>query len=104
MPRVYRDKEVFFETFGEQHEVEGKLIWIVVDNFELLKRQIKQGIKVEEFGISDSQMHFYAKCEDLPPRRPSGNFLDIDGRVFDISDWKEDEGMADITLSISAHM
>ena len=104
MPRVYRDRDVFFETFGERHTGEGEEIWIVVDDFELLKRQIKQGIKVEEFGISDSQIHFYAKREDLPPRKPSGNFIDIEGRIYIISDWREDEGIFEITASISMHM
>lgn len=104
MPRLYRDRETFFETFGERHNVDGKEIWIVADDFELLKRQVKQGIKVEEFGISDSQIHFYAKREDLPPRKPSGEVIEIEGRIFVVSDWLEDEGISEITASVATLM
>lgn len=99
--QMKRDNDLFFEAYGEYHYVFGEKILIVCDEFELTKRQVKQGISAAEFGISDSMAHFYARCCDLPPRKPANERIDIDDRIFIINDWSEDEGIAEIAASVS---
>lgn len=79
--------------FGEMFRVEGKQIPIVLDNDELKQRQGGQDLAVAESGTL-----FYARSEDLPPRRAPGSNLNINGRECIIDDWQEDMGIATITL------
>ena len=81
------------EFFGEAFRVEGKSITIVLDNDELKHRQGGQDLAVAESGTL-----FYARVEDLPPRRAPGSNLNINGRECIIDDWQEDMGMATIVL------
>ena len=48
--------------------------------------------------MADSATLFYARSEDLPPRRAPGSTLSINGRVCTIDDWQEDMGMATVAL------
>ena len=86
---VFLDQEFFGETF----RVEGKKIPVVLDNHELKHRQGGQDLAVAESGTL-----FYAKTEDLPPRRAPGSNLNVNGRECIIDDWQEDMGMATIVL------
>lgn len=79
--------------FGETFRVEYKHIPIVLDNDELKRRQGGQDLAVAESGTL-----FYAKVEDLPPRRAPGSNININGRECIIDDWQEDMGMATIIL------
>ena len=81
------------EAFGEKYRVEDKEIYIVVDNDELKARQGGQ-----DLAVAESSTLFYAKCEDLPPRKAPGSSLNINGRECIIDDWKVDAGMATIAL------
>ena len=81
------------EEFGEVYRIEGKAIPIVVDNDELKERQGSQ-----DLAVAESATLFYAKTADLPPRRPAGENLNVNGRECLIDDWKEDMGMATIVL------
>ncbi len=93
---VQRDrKRVFLNMleFGEEYNVEGNIIQIVVDNDELKRRQSGQDLSVTE-----SAALFYAASEDLPKRRTAGETLTINGREHLIDDWQEDMGMATVIL------
>ena len=79
--------------FGTQAEVEGRVITIVLDNDELKERQGGQ-----DLAVAESNTLFYARCEDLPPRRLPGSSLNVNGRECIIDDWQEDMGMATIVL------
>ena len=79
--------------FGEMFRVEGKTIPVMLDNDELKQRQGGQDLAVAESGTL-----FYAKVEDLPPRRVPGSVLNVNGRECTIDDWQEDMGMATIVL------
>lgn len=81
------------EFFGETFTVEGKDIPLVIDNDELKARQGGQ-----DLAVADSATLFYARSEDLPPRRAPGSSLSINGRVCTIDDWQEDMGMATVAL------
>ena len=93
---VARDRlGVFLDlnTFGEMCRVEGKQIHIVLDNDELKERQGGQ-----DLAVAESATLFYARCEDLPPRRPAGQCLNVNGRECIIDDWQQDMGIATIVL------
>ena len=79
--------------FGEEAIVEKRAITIVVDDDELKKRQGGQ-----ELAIAESGTLFYARAEDLPPRRAPGSSLNINGRECIVDDWREDMGMATVIL------
>ena len=81
------------DEFGEIYRVEGKHIPIVVDTDELKVRQGGQ-----DLAVAESSTLFYARSEDLPPRKAPGSSLNINGRECIIDDWKEDNGMATIVL------
>ena len=92
---VAADRDVFidFDFFGEIYRVEGKNITIVVDNDELKERQGGQ-----DLAVAESAALFYARTEDLPPRRAPGENLNINGRECIIDDWQEDMGIATVVL------
>lgn len=80
-------------TFGEMYRVEGKQIPIVLDNDELKERQGGQ-----DLAVAESATLFYARVEDLPPRRPAGQCLNVNGRECIIDAWQQDMGIATIVL------
>lgn len=86
---VFLDRSFFGETF----RVEGQEIPIVLDLDELKARQGGQ-----DLAVAESATLFYAREEDLPPRRPAGQSLNVNGRECLIDDWKVDMGMATIVL------
>lgn len=93
---VAADRSTVFldpEIFGEECRIEGKTITIVLDNDELKKRQGGQDIAVAE-----SATLFYARVEDLPPRRAPGQSMNINGRECLVDDWSVDMGMATVVL------
>ena len=81
------------DTFGTLCRVEGKEISIMLDNDELKERQGGQDLAVAESGTL-----FYACSADLPPRRPAGQLLNVNGRECIIDAWSEDMGMATVVL------
>lgn len=81
------------DFFGEMHRVEGKLIPLMIDNDELKERQGGQ-----DLAVAESSTLFYARAEDLPPRRAPGSSININGRECLIDDWSEDMGMATVVL------
>ena len=87
--RVFLDPELVGETF----RVEGKDITLVLDNDELKARQGGQ-----DLAAAESATLFYARKEDLPPRRAAGSTLSVNGRLCTIDDWQEDMGMATVVL------
>lgn len=93
---VKRDRSTVFidlDFFGKMCRVEGRSIPIVLDVDELKKRQGGQ-----DLAVAESSTLFYAKVEDLPPRRPAGQNLNINGRECIVDDWKEDMGIATVVL------
>lgn len=81
------------DTFGVMYRVEGKSIPIVIDTDELKARQGGQ-----DLAVAESSTLFYARSEDLPPRKAPGSSLNINGRECIVDDWKEDMGMATVVL------
>ena len=88
-------KRVFIDLdfFGEWHRIEGKEIAIIIDSDELKERQGGQ-----DLAVAESATLFYARKEDLPPRRSSGSVLNVDGRECIIDAWSEDMGISTVVL------
>lgn len=85
--------------FGEEHRVEGKTITAMLDDDTLRERQGGQ-----ELGVAESSLLLFAAVEDLPPKRPAGEGLNVDGREYIINDWREDMGIATIALGQTVTM
>lgn len=82
-----------FDTFGERLTVEGREIVVVIDNDTLQTMQAGQ-----DLAVAESCTLFYAKPDDLPPRRIPGSSLFVNGRTCTIDKWTEEMGMATIVL------
>ena len=81
------------DFFGELARVEGKQIPIIMDTDELKERQGGQDLAVAESGTL-----FYAREEDLPPRRAPGQSLNVNGRECIVDAWEENMGIATVVL------
>lgn len=79
--------------FGDRYIIEGREIYIVVDNDELKERQGGQ-----DLAVAESATLFYARTADLPPRRAAGENLNVNGRECIVDDWQEDMGMSTVVL------
>ena len=93
---VARDRAAVFldtEFFGDKYRVEGKEISIVLDEDKLKERQDGQ-----DLAVAESATLFYARVEDLPPRRSPGQCLRINGRDCIIDSWSQDMGIATVVL------
>lgn len=90
-----RDLAVFLNTgeFADLRMVEGREIAVVPDS---------EGLKemADKLGIVDATLLIYAAMEDLPPRKPPGALLNVDGVDYTIEQWDENKGMAAIALSM----
>ena len=86
-------QDLFFnlDDFAETHEVEGAEIDIVIDRDELQKKKI-------ELGITEGDILFYARKDDLPKRKSPGAFINLDGREYILVDWVENLGVSCLTL------
>ena len=93
---VAEDRERTFldlDFFGQSAQIEGKTISIMLDDDTLQELQGGQ-----DLAVAESSTLFYARSEDLPPRRPSGHSLTVNGRLCTIDKWTEEMGMATIVL------
>ena len=88
-------KSVFLDLdfFGEMFTVEGKSIPIMLDSDELKERQGGQDLAIAESGTL-----FFARVEDLPPRRAPGASINVNGRECLIDSWAENMGIATVVL------
>ena len=87
--RVFLD----LSFFGQPAKIEGKTIPIMLDDDTLQELQGGQ-----DLAVAESATLFFARSEDLPPRRPVGNSLTVNGRICTIDKWTEEMGMAMIVL------
>lgn len=86
---------VFFNLseYGEVHRVAGKNISCMFDEDQLKDRQ-----GTDEVNIGEATTLLFARCVDLPRRTVPGNTIDVDGRIYVIDDWREDLGVATISM------
>lgn len=93
---VAADRSAVFldlDFFGELYRIEGREIPIMLDSDELKERQGGQ-----DLAVAESATLFYARSEDLPPRRSPGSTLNVNGRECIIDAWQENMGMVTVVL------
>lgn len=90
------DRGIFLnlDEFGDEHAIEGQTITAVLD--EEIFDESKKG---EDIGLAAFDLVLFARVEDLPEQRPSGESLNVDGKECTIVSWRTDAGMATIYLS-----
>lgn len=79
--------------FGQSAMIEGKNVSIMLDDDTLQEMQGGQ-----DLAVAESATLFFARSEDLPPPRPAGHSLNVNGRLCTIDKWTEEMGMATIVL------
>lgn len=87
--RVFLD----LDFIGQLARIEGKDIAIMLDDDTLQDLQSGQ-----DLAVAESATLFFARSEDLPPRRPAGQTLNVNGRECHIDKWTEEMGMAMVVL------
>ena len=90
------DRGIFLnlDEFGEEHVVEGRNITAVLND-----ETLGESKKGEDIGLAAFDFVLYARVEDLPDQRASGESLNVNGRECTIVSWRTDGGMASIYLS-----
>ena len=98
---VRRDRDIFFnpDELGEEHDINEKPVVCIID--DQTNRDRKGGA---EFATAQSTVFFYARSEDLPPRREPGEELRFDGVPYTVETWDEDMGVSSIALSICTNV
>lgn len=93
--QVSADLEVFInlDHFGEIHTIEGQKVKVVLDDDKLVERQ-----GGAELGVAEADLLLFAHAADLPSKKAPGSALNIDGREYIVTDWREDMGMATVAL------
>ena len=94
--RMAADRGIFLnlDEFGENHVIEGCSIVALLD-----EDNFGESKKGEEIGLAAYDFVLYARVEDLPSRRPSGESLNVNGKECTIVSWKVDAGIATVYLS-----
>ena len=89
-----------FNEFGEIHKVNGNKKLVIVDENELTEREKRvrnrDGIKGE--GLHKKQLLFYIEAEKFGPLPSPGNLLNFDGKVYNITDANDEDGIYSISL------
>ncbi len=98
---VKKDLDIFFnpDEFGEEHNIDGKMVVCVIDDQTYWDR--KNGA---EFAIAQSTVFLFAQSKDLPTRREPGEELRLDGVPYTIETWDEDMGVSSVSLFISVNV
>ena len=93
---VAADRGVFLnlDEFGEEHVIEGETITAMLD-----EKTFDESKKGEDIGLAAFDLVLFARVEDLPEQRASGESLNVDGRECTIVSWRTDAGMASVYLS-----
>ena len=90
------DRGIFLnlDEFGEEHVVEGRNITAVLND-----ETLGESKKGEDIGLAAYDFVLFAREEDLPEQRASGESLNVNGKECTIVSWKTDVGISSIYLS-----
>lgn len=83
--------------FADKHSIDGKEMDVLIDDNELLDRDISKGGS-NQAGTYRSKRLIYVACADFGPRPALGRMLNLDGRDFRVEDCTEEDGMFAIEL------
>lgn len=82
--------------FGEEHDVQGKPMIIVLDDLENIEREKKMVSHAD--GIYARQMLFYVSADDFGPLPAQGGLITLDGKRYTVVDATDEAGMYAITV------
>ena len=90
------DRGIFLnlDEFGDEHVIEGKAIVAMLD-----EETFSESKKGEDIGLAAFDCVLFARVEDLPERRASGECLNVNGKEFTVVSWRTDGSVASIYLS-----
>ena len=90
------DRGIFLnlDEFGDLHVIEGRTITAILD-----EETFGESKKGEDIGLAAFDFVLFARVEDLPAQRASGEGLNVNGKECTIVSWRTDDGMASIYLS-----
>lgn len=93
---IYSDIATFLnlDEFAETCIIDGKNIDVIVDNDRLIERS-----KKEYEGISVGEILYYAKVADFNKKPKQGMPQNFNGRLMQVFDIREDEGLYEIILN-----
>ncbi len=78
--------------FADVHAVDGEPVVCVLDGDVRSQR-------APEIGVEAGDVRLFAAAEDLGERREAGDVMDVDGRLYAVTSWQEDMGMAQVSLT-----
>lgn len=92
---INSDLDVFMnlDEFAENHNINGRIIAIVIDKEELKKRQAKS-----EYGY-EGDMLFYVNAEAYGESPVIGEIIVFDGDKYRVCDVQDDDGLYLIALA-----
>nr|DAF27442.1 MAG TPA: Gifsy-2 prophage ATP-binding sugar transporter-like barrel, 4 helix bundle.7A [Caudoviricetes sp.] len=92
-----------FDIFGEIHTIDEKEIVVIVDNNELLKREVGRDKANYIDGIYHKQILFYVKSDDLGALPRIGRIMSFDNEDMRVVDAVNETGVYSITLEANRH-
>lgn len=96
---IAQDIGVFLnpDEFGEEHEIDGAPMMIIIDNNEHINRQ-KRRISNHEEGLYKKQVLFYASANTFGNMPIIGRMIRLDKKTYTIADAICEDGIYSITL------
>lgn len=84
------------DEFAAEHTVNGKKMAIIIDNNELIERA--KSIKSNMDGIYVKTTLIYVKAKDFGPLPKVGGALNLDGKIFKVTDATNEDGLYSLHL------
>lgn len=98
---VNADLKVFLGTdeFAAIHNIDGQDIPAVIDD-DIVKTRSNN--KTEQYdGVYSSQKVVFVKSSDMPDRPVFGQHLKLDGKIYQVQECTDSDGMMEITLGVN---
>lgn len=91
-------KKVFInpEEFGEEHEIDGKTVMVIIDNNEQIERQKR--ITSNSNGIFLKEVLFYVEEESFGNLPSIGRIMRFDKKSYTVTDAINENGIFSISL------
>ena len=84
------------EEFSGTHTIDGKEMTVHVDDFEHIEREKKMKSTMD--GLYARQVLIYVKASEFGPFPARGRLLRFDGKMYQIVDAVDENGLYTITL------
>lgn len=80
------------DDFADEHEVDGAVVTCVLDSDAGTERD-------PMVGSVTAGVRMFARADELPRRLSAGDSMIVDGMPYLVTEWREDMGMAQVSLS-----